>query len=122
MNIKQHIEAGHYPKDEKGRPLVPHINGGTATILATDFLGNGIVGWITHNGSVDCLTHWTRDADRFLLPPPPRKRTVTSWAHVDLCTGRIMRTATLLVDTGSWIRGDGCAVVELVGSYEEPWS
>lgn len=36
MNIREHIEAGHYPKDGKGRALVPMRNGRTATILETD--------------------------------------------------------------------------------------
>ncbi len=32
MNIRDHIEAGHYPTDSKGRAVVPLSDGGTATI------------------------------------------------------------------------------------------
>jgi len=36
MNIKQHIEAGHYPADEKGRAVVASESGSPITIVATD--------------------------------------------------------------------------------------
>ena len=72
MNIKDHIEAGHYPKDDKGRALAPHKHNGTVTVLATDYLGNQIVGWLTRCGSASAPTIW-KDDGSYLLPPPPRK-------------------------------------------------
>lgn len=52
--ILDHITAGHYPTDSKGRALVPMKGGGTATILATDAPGLcPIVGWmVTPRGKV----------------------------------------------------------------------
>jgi len=36
MNIKEHIEAGHYPTDDKGRALVPMGADRVAVIYCTD--------------------------------------------------------------------------------------
>lgn len=79
MNIKEHIDAGHYPVDKKGRALVPMKCGRTATILATDKPGEReIVGWVPSTARaaamIDCWDPLTLD----LLPPPPRK--VVRWA------------------------------------------
>lgn len=51
MTVKEHIEAGHYPADEKGRALVPVGCDQVATICATDAPGvKPILGFIRGNG------------------------------------------------------------------------
>lgn len=77
MNIKQHIEAGHYPTDAKGRAMVPvesefdPAKGATwiATICAIDGPGGNIVGF-----GQGCVREWGDDGTPFhpegrLLPP-----------------------------------------------------
>lgn len=79
MNIKEHIEAGHYPKDEKGRALVPTRGSGTYTIVCTDRPGmRPIMGFAP--ACCDSIQSWKEDgaADSDpghwdILPPPPRK-------------------------------------------------
>lgn len=126
MNIREHIEAGHYPKDEKGRALVPMCNHGVATIYATDHTDGGmvIVGRVSVAGQ-DHLQHWRADgvqeraAKLGLLPPPPRKVKMVRWHAID------KQQNTL----GWW--GDepakcdipaDCRLVRFTGEYEEPWS
>lgn len=133
MNIKEHIEAGHYPTDLKGRALVPMSEGRgiPATILATD-VGDSwtIVGFClgqvyrwNHNGAdrgTDCpiIGH--------LLPPAPRKVKVTRWAVMMLpvadnisygsCSSRELAEVAL----SQAVRP--AVIVELTGDVEEPWS
>ncbi len=60
MNIKEHIDAGHYPKDEKGRALVPVSDGRTAIVLATDApISAPIVGWM--DARWDFPVNWNID-------------------------------------------------------------
>lgn len=73
--IKEHIDTGHYPKDDKGRALVP-VRGGignwTATIIATDAPGHlSIVGF-----GVASTVKWNElgkpdHPDCGALQPPP---------------------------------------------------
>lgn len=89
MNIKAHIEAGHYERDDKGRALVPHIGGGTAVIATTNGYDLGpIIGWILRDGRLSQgLTGWRGD-EGFLLPPPPRRRSgwiVLERRHEGIC-------------------------------------
>lgn len=118
MNIKEHIEAGHYPTDEKGRALVPHKEGGHALALQTDGPGKyPITGWrVGPDGDFISLTRWEVDA-ACLLPPPPRKVKVTRWLVV---TPREERGPYLdEVDAKAFARGiAGGFVVELHGEYE----
>jgi hypothetical protein len=129
MNIKQHIEAGHYPKDKVGRSLVTMSNGVDVTIFATDFgddQGLCIVGLVpgqkwarqwTANGE---RSHGV-DQDMVLLPPAPRKVEVKALAIVIAGTSTILG----LRDPNNPPSGlaAGCErLVELTGSYEEPWS
>lgn len=128
MNIKDHIEAGHYPTDDKGRALVPMRREEVATILATDAPGtNPIIGMFrVANGGETAVHLWTASGTVFRnsqsksdLLPPPRKVKVTA---------RLRRSTD-----GSWgiVRisrdGEGVALipvgatVELTGEYEEPW-
>lgn len=135
MNIREHIEAGHYPTDEKGRALVPMRNGKTATICATDCpFGGGVVGWDGddlnswdgnghyHEGSV-CLSRID------LLPPPPRKVPKRAWLLVrngeDYDTTHNPATAEMWresIKRAEIDRTEGDLVVELTGEIEEPWS
>lgn len=117
MNIKEHIEAGHYPKDEKGRALVPMKNGRVVTIYATEFAGGPIAG-----ADGDDLEHWRENGHYHtegggysgldLLPPPPRKVEVKAWVLLDQ-HGEINHFQTL----------PGLPpLIELTGSYEEEWT
>lgn len=136
MNIKAHIEAGHYPTDEKGRALVPLANGGTATIYATDHTDGGlvIVGRIFVAGE-NHLQMWDRcgrlnrleNQSLWLCPPPPRKVKVTAYglAPTSLSPSRNVAPTfygsedaarSAIIDHSYW------RVVELTGEYEEPWS
>lgn len=129
MSIKEHIEAGHYPVDDKGRALVPVRGGGTAVIYATDFnddfpiagkAGGYLYSW--HDDGIE--NHSLRiNAKYDLLPPPPRKVKVTRWLvicprgewgpyHSEDCARDIMRERN----------ESDLQIVALRGEYEEPWS
>ncbi len=124
MNIKEHIEAGHYPVDEKGRALVPMRNGSSATIYATDGPDEPIVGLrprviSTWRASGQWNIHGHNDYD--LLPPPPRKVKVTRWAVLQkdgCCWGNYADRET----AKSWASYHDGILVELTGEYEEPGS
>lgn len=94
MTIRELIEAGKYPRDSKGRALVPLRSGGTATIYATDanYRGQPIAG-LTSAG----LATWHADGRFYrrddiapeesaldLMPPAPRKEPVNAWAVMSL--------------------------------------
>lgn len=130
MNIKEHIEAGHYPTDDKGRALVPMQNGDTATIYATDtpinvngidqpiagFDGDGVETW-----QEDGRFTSERTSSLDLLPPPPRKVKVTAYAVVQPgMTGGLHWSPYSARNEAVKTHGD--LVVELTGEYEEPWS
>jgi len=125
MNIKEHIEAGHYPKDEKGRALVSMKNGETAVICATDnpYGGVPIVGWC--NSGPDSWGPngvWKTGGDkRDLLPPPPRKVKVTRWLVVN-CHRIEYGPYEDEDDAKATARHHGAIIVPLTGEYEEPWS
>jgi hypothetical protein len=134
MNIRQHIDAGHYPKDEKGRALVTMQSGGVAVIYATDHptawcitgreQSQGILGhtWNedgSHEGEADSPS--TLD----LLPPLRRKEIIKAWA---------VRGETHVIDhfhdeararayAATFKSKHGVAtVIELTGEYEQEWS
>jgi hypothetical protein len=129
MNIKEHIEAGHYPKDDKGRAIVPLASGHVATITATDKPGNfPIFGWYTGTSLGDGIAEsWSarghvtsNPTDRDLLPPPPRKVKVTAWA---LFARKADEVSVITLDpetAANWRTYN--EVVEMTGEYEEPWS
>lgn len=116
MNIKDHIDAGHYPTDDKGRALVPTRAGSLVTILATD-LGK-ILGWSFELGaeewSDEGLYIEIRESQHDLVPPGPHKVKVTAYAITDK-DGRILRLredAPAGVATGvEWL-------VTLTGEFE----
>ncbi len=132
MNIKQHIEAGHYPKDEKGRALVSMRNGNLATICATDgpedsrwnvyttiigFHWCGPLGW--DDDGVHCNGTSSPNVD--LLPPAPRKVEVKVLAIVIAGTGTVVSIRNK-DDPPVGVATGIERLVELTGSYEEPWS
>jgi hypothetical protein len=140
VNIKEHIEAGHYPKDDKGRALVPADLGGFAVIAATDAPGIApMIGWWNDDHGTETqmawredgawMRAWTADMTKckpHLLPPPARKVKVTAYAVVvdgRHCPWAIYDTqaqaeqkARGAMQSGRW------RIVELSGEYEEPWS
>jgi hypothetical protein len=126
MNIRDHINAGHYPKDEKGRALVPvggqGRKGWTATIIATD-APEGIIGfgpaytrkW--NDRGEDKAGHGDGD----LLPPAPRKVEVKRWIELETDSDFASSTWTEKQGGGTVKPREGCVIVELTGSYEMPW-
>jgi len=135
MNIKQHIEAGHYPKDEKGRALVPTLDGAIVTIGATDKPGKySILGWIPTQAVVSSLElAWTETGygagagcGNALQPPPPRKVEVKRWAVIRRNDGSVVNWWDSEADAKCAVMDHPDAqrriIVQMVGSYEEPWS
>lgn len=128
MNIKQHIEAGHYPKDEKGRALVPMGSGRTAIIYCTDHPPKGtnyscIIGrdpsasiraWDCHGQNEGYHTD-------NLLPPPPRKREVKRYLVVGPGYERGPYTERIDAECVTRSSHPSGRIVELTGSYEQEW-
>lgn len=119
--IKDLIDAGRYPADEKNRPLVPMRGGGTATIYATD-CPDATYPIAGSDGS----SHMTwMESGQFsvspispaldLLPPPPRKVVVKAWAIVGP-GGRVLQ---LRVTPPSGVCTGVERIVELTGEHEE---
>jgi hypothetical protein len=132
MNIKEHIEAGHYPKDDKGRALVPVGCAKVATICATDAPGEKpILGFIRSDDKLyqACWNAWDEHGNNCpsqpracwvdLLPPPPRKVKVLGWAI--LCPNKLPR-AIYATENEAKAFAYGRPVVEMTGEHEEPWS
>lgn len=132
MNIKEHIDQGHYPTDDKGRPLVPTDSGGVAVIGDTNAMdGNCMLGWMRgHSHDINnCIGWWQDDGTpytpvRRLLPPPPRKRKIVRYGIIDR-GGRFM--SCLTYDTQQ--EAEAVArnnttmdcTIELSGEHEVPW-
>lgn len=127
MNIKQHIEAGHYPTDEKGRALVPvksefnPANGAawTATICATDGPHGSIIGF-----GPSSVREWGDDGTPFhtegrLLPPPSRNRPIKRYLIQrpdGSLSGYVLKT---FADTLSFTKErGGWRAIELTGEYD----
>lgn len=130
MNIKAHIEAGHYPTDEKGRALVPMKNGATVIVYATDApcVPEAIVGYRRNFGPCTWSAegHWHTSGGGYspndLLPPAPRKVAVKAWALNNI-HGAMLALTDDPVRAKSWPTvGVGYFAVALSGEYEEPWS
>jgi hypothetical protein len=138
MNIKEHIEAGHYPVDGKGRPLVPMRNGAEATIYALDYEGfyclagkyfiadrRPLLATWGKNGNAGCSGESSND----LLPPPPRKVPVKGWTLISRkgwTGGALHDTRECAEKSLASARADNpdtayCGVVEMTGEHEMPW-
>jgi hypothetical protein len=129
MNILDHINAGHYPRDEKGRALVPTRRGETATIYATDHPGRYPLAGRINDMCMQPAT-WTAEGDNKgwgcqphdLLPPAPRKVEVKRWLTMKPPESSPNWSWTDREAALHWVDGDESLLVELTGSYEEPWS
>lgn len=129
MNIKKHIKAGRYPKDDQGRALVPMSNGDTFVVCATDKPRIGdrhycIIGW-AGNGVLNCFDAdgWNESDGRALLPPQPRKVKETRWAvysHAGTFVQSYETEREARVACNSGV--PAYQIVELTGEREEPWS
>ncbi len=126
MNIKDHIESGHYQKDERGYSIVPTRGGHEVVIVTTERRGQfPLVGWLD---AASRPLDWTkvgcvREGEGTfldLLPPPPRKVKVTRYAILDSTMGNKFCTSVETRDDTKLCRGE--FFVELTGEYEEPWS
>lgn len=125
MNIKEHIEAGHYPTDDKGFPLVKS-DAGDAHIVSTsgprpEYVilgfrsGSGCCGW-DENGR----PHMGILEGAALKAPPPRKVKVTRFIQINPANGGHTR-AELHPSELPFNHADGWVCVELTGEYEQPW-
>jgi hypothetical protein len=136
MNIKEHIEAGHYPKDENGHYIVPLRNGGLAWIYSTAHgrlndrwpIAGSVCNEDCVNGSE--LRCWAADGSLLLsgsitesdlMPPGPRKVKVKRWggfyrSEPGTLSGFIFESQIEALG----IFGEGM-VVEFTGEYEEKW-
>lgn len=131
MNIKEHIEAGHYPTDDKGRAIVPTDGGGPITIYATDH-GSAYPICGRHPACEHAET-WTACGQNFdgngdLLPPPPRKVKVTRWLLKETtpCVGETSlfpsRDAAEAHLRSAMVNPEWWHLIEMTGEYEESWS
>lgn len=117
--IKEAIERGLYPKDERGRALVPVRNGFTATVLMIDAPGPFCIVAVTN----DRVCRWNeegrwyyRDCDYQLLPP---RNLVKAWG-ARLQSGAL---SCLIYPTREEAEAHAKrGTVELTGIYEEPRS
>lgn len=130
MNIREHIEAGHYPTDDKGRALVPTDKLGVFVILAADLPSDWCIAGYGGDGADIRLCRWNLNGYEFchgphLLPPPPRKVKVTRYVvvhrnYVDPNAFATYREANDWAGK-NYSRPLGARIVELSGEYEEPW-
>lgn len=130
MNIKEHIEAGHYPTDGNGRALVPTGESAwEAVIAATDAPGEWVLmGWVRRKGCNDASqASWFANgmagsrAAITLLPPPPRRVKVQAWALVNDATKELRWLTSSEEAAIHEERLQGYLCVELTGGYDEPW-
>jgi hypothetical protein len=130
VNIREHIEQGHYPTDDKGRAMVAtRGHGWMAIIAATDGPVHApIVGWYIGTGTRGDVCAWHENGkfedavpngNLDLLPPPPRKVKVLGWAV--LCPNKLPR-AIYATENEAKAFAYGRPVVEMTGEHEEPWS
>jgi hypothetical protein len=134
--IKELIEKGAYPKDEKGRALVPVGCEKVATICATDAPGEKpILGFIRSDDKLyqACWLAWDEHGNNCprqprscwvnLLPPQPRKVKVTRYMLMRPNGNEYGFYLTKqAADRTVGSIGATMRVIELTGEYEEPWS
>lgn len=126
VNIKDHIDAGHYAP---GKNLVRMRNGEVALIYTTDHGGDWPIAGSIADGSFlngRGLFCWRDDGQitttgphaHDLMPPPSRKQQIIAWAIVD-------REGSILSLRSSPPAGVATGIeqcVELTGEREVPWS
>lgn len=133
LSIKDHIEAGHYERDEKGRALVPVSGVRPATICATDAPGpKPIIGFIRGASPMDecAWVLWDEHGNNCpsqpracwvdLLPPPPRKVEVKRWLRIATWDGRPYVAVNTMYEERPQDT-PGHIIIELTGSYEQEW-
>lgn len=128
LSIKDHIDQGHYPLDEKGRALVPMGGGRVAVIYASDHpdAKDKIIGCSPNRH----LRAWKADGSNYiqgdsLLPPASRKVVVTMYYALDHLSRRDPKPSRGTTEDAAlakeW-KTNGWRVVTLTGEYEEPWA
>lgn len=116
MNIKQMIDAGMYPKDDKGRPLVPMKNGKVLIVLATDKKGQfPIVGMYQEN-DIQVTDNFAVDSDR-LFPSEPRKVKAPDDILLGIKDGKFYGTTPVAAYLPKY--WPGCTMVRLPDELEE---
>lgn len=144
MNIKELIEAGAYPKDEKGRALVPTNNPQVRAVIATTDCpaGSPLLGWLITSslaqniggrdvGGTDycwSICWWRPDGSsahsdhkEALLPPPPRKVRARAFGVMTSRDNLQSLHFDRLIAEQNASRFSAGRVVELTGEYEETW-
>lgn len=131
MNVKDHIEAGHYPVDKYGFPEVPR-EAGTVSIISTngpkpEYVLVGMREQRLYGWDADGNPHLGFVETTRLLPPPPRKVPLEGWACVWLVhpVGKATigwSKENLIRDAGPDPDGTRYRIVPLTGSYEEEWT
>jgi hypothetical protein len=121
--IKEHIEAGHYPKTEDGMEIVQTSEG--LTVHVADVHPDGrIAGWLS-KGDPSAYT-WNARGGAFqehggdLLPPPPRKVVVERWHGLD-ANGNTANWWGNEPRRDVWAGTRIVRVVKLTGEYEDPF-
>lgn len=138
MNIKQHIEAGHYERGENAviavvRFAAPTGMGSAAHIVSTNGLGRYcLLGYYGHGhpyfaGSWDadgnCHSEESSTPRQCVLQPPPPRKVVESGFlviaknHKQYFDDRA--SAESYADNGDHAPD---RIVQLTGEYEEPWT
>lgn len=139
MNIKEHIEAGHYSWDETaGAWNVVLRNNTTAKVFSTSLGGNapliGVVSvavrgwtpilWDVHGCPEGNSSHWSMDFE--IQMPPPRKIIVKRWGWVGQLPSK---ATTCLYDNESmarehasrFVNRDNWKFIAWTGEYLEEW-
>ncbi len=127
MNIRQHIEAGHYSKlGEHGAEIVPTTDKRTVRIADIDEESGRICGWLdgwhhacTWDASGRLLSNGASNdpSSPHLLPPPPRK---VKAERVLLIYSDGTEIVTTEEHRAGYEKPKHC--VPLTGEYEEAWS
>lgn len=134
MNIKEHIEAGHYAPFMGGPGIgIQTESSGTAQIFTSSCGGLypivGVVsvlsqGWVPMQWAANGAPYLCQPEYQ-LLPPPPRKVEVKAWAQVapngDIRSLKRCADSLPAVKNGRTVETLQDSIVELTGSYEEPW-
>lgn len=138
MNIKEAIERGLYPTDDKGRALVPTAStryslttNVCATIVCVDKPGHFcLMGWVPTNARAAALSLiWDADGECCgepafnLLAPPPRKVPLKGYAVI-AADGTHWSTHGNARDASAMIAHSGnptsWSIVELTGEWTAP--